>query len=432
MELTKYNKYKDSGARWLGDIPDNWEIIRNKNIFYEVSNYSTTGDEMLLTVSHITGVTPRSEKNVNMFLAETMQGYKLTEPDDLLINTMWAWMGALGTNSYHGICSPAYNVYRKYKSIPYDRRYFDYLFRTSNFVIEMTRYSKGIVSSRLRLYPSEFFQIMTPLPTYIEQKKISEYLDINKSIINLRISLLNKKKIKYVKLKESLISEIVTKGLNKAVEKKDSEIEWPGMIPKHWEVRRLKDDYTLSTGNSLADKENYSETKDAIPYIATKDINISTLSVDYDNGIYIPLWDKSFKVAKAYSSLVCLEGGSAGKKIAFIDRDVCYVNKLCSLRKKKQSSSDKFIYYFLQSNLFKNQFKSILNGLIGGVSMSLMGNFLITTPPNDEQKLIVDYLNEKTSQIDSIIMSIELQIKTLEELTKTLTNNLVTGKLKVT
>src|SRR3972149_10918325 len=96
-ELPKYDSYKDSGVNWLGKVPADWNVVRNKEIFKERDSLSVTGEETLLTVSHITGVTPRSEKNVNMFLAESNEGYKICHKGDLVINTMWAWMGALGT-----------------------------------------------------------------------------------------------------------------------------------------------------------------------------------------------------------------------------------------------------------------------------------------------------------------------------------------------
>ena len=123
---------------------------------------TVTGDEEMLTVSHITGVTKRSEKDVNMFEAETTEGYKLCSPGELAINTLWAWMGAMGTASVSGIVSPAYNVY-----VPCDKlvpAYVDAMVRMPVFAQEATRYSKGVWSSRLRLYPEGFFEIWLPVP----------------------------------------------------------------------------------------------------------------------------------------------------------------------------------------------------------------------------------------------------------------------------
>ncbi|TXT26007.1 MAG: Restriction modification system DNA specificity domain [Gallionellaceae bacterium] len=166
---------KDSGLPWLGEVPAHWEVKRNKFLFREIDSRSTTGAEELLTVSHITGITSRNDKeDVTMFLAESNEGYKLCEIGDLVINTMWAFMGALGFSTLRGIVSPSYNVYRLKKSaIP---TYYDYLFRSPRFITEIRRYSKGIWDSRLRLYPDSFFEIRSPYPPPEEQAQIVEYI----------------------------------------------------------------------------------------------------------------------------------------------------------------------------------------------------------------------------------------------------------------
>lgn len=155
----------------FGRIPAHWTLIRNKNLMREVSDLSVSGEEVLLTVSHLTGVTPRYEKTVYMFRAESMVGYKRCIPGDLVINTMWAWMGALGVSDYSGIVSPAYGVYRFHsaQALP---EYFDFLFRTPEYIAEMTRYSKGVWTSRLRLYPESFLALRTPVPPRSEQDAI--------------------------------------------------------------------------------------------------------------------------------------------------------------------------------------------------------------------------------------------------------------------
>jgi len=162
--------YRDSGIPWLGTIPAHWNTERAKWLFHERDERSETGDEELLTVSHLTGVTPRSEKNVNMFEAETTEGYKLCCAGDLVINTLWAWMGAMGVSPINGIASPAYNVYTPNMSL--DPAYVDALVRIPVFAEEATRFSKGVWSSRLRLYPEGFFEIWMPVPPVEEQRAI--------------------------------------------------------------------------------------------------------------------------------------------------------------------------------------------------------------------------------------------------------------------
>jgi type I restriction enzyme S subunit len=167
-------KLRESGVPWLGQIPAHWEIERTRWLFRERDVRSETGDEEMLTVSHITGVTPRSEKDVNMFEAETNEGYKLCLPGDLAINTLWAWMGAMGVAPVKGIVSPAYNVYEPGPRLLPD--YIDALVRLPVFAKEVTRYSKGVWSSRLRLYPEGFFEAYMPVPPMGEQKTIVEHI----------------------------------------------------------------------------------------------------------------------------------------------------------------------------------------------------------------------------------------------------------------
>lgn len=165
---------RPSGIDWLGDIPAHWEIERSRWLFTERDQRSQTGEEEMLTVSHLTGVTPRSEKDVNMFEAESTAGYKLCFAGDLAINTLWAWMGAMGTARVDGIVSPAYNVYTPGPRLLPD--YVDALVRIPVFAQEVTRYSKGVWSSRLRLYPEGFFETWWPVPPLDEQQQIVEHI----------------------------------------------------------------------------------------------------------------------------------------------------------------------------------------------------------------------------------------------------------------
>lgn len=165
---------RPTGIDWLGAIPAHWEVERSRWLFTERDQRSETGEEEMLTVSHLTGVTPRSEKDVNMFEAESTAGYKLCFAGDLAINTLWAWMGAMGTARINGIVSPAYNVYTPAPRLLPD--YVDALVRIPVFAQEVTRYSKGVWSSRLRLYPEGFYETWWPVPPLDEQQEIVEHI----------------------------------------------------------------------------------------------------------------------------------------------------------------------------------------------------------------------------------------------------------------
>ena len=165
---------KSSGYPWLGEIPEHWDIQRSKRLLIERDERSESGSEEMLTVSHLTGVTPRSEKDVNMFEAESNEGYKLVSPENLVINTLWAWMGAMGVARHEGLVSPAYHVYRiAPELLP---AYVDQLVRIDAFKAEVTRFSKGVWSSRLRLYPEGLHEVWLPVPPLEEQQAIVSHL----------------------------------------------------------------------------------------------------------------------------------------------------------------------------------------------------------------------------------------------------------------
>ena len=170
-----YPATKPSGVEWLGDVPTHWDLCPAKWYFREVDERSETGSEELLSVSHITGVTPRSEKNVTMFKAESNVGYKLCRPGDLVINTMWAWMAALGVSKQAGIVSPSYAVYRPHPSSRLLGNYADLLLRTTTYKNEYICRSTGIRSSRLRLYPEEVLRIKLLCPPLEDQHAIVEF-----------------------------------------------------------------------------------------------------------------------------------------------------------------------------------------------------------------------------------------------------------------
>ena len=163
---------KDSGVEWIGEVPELWEVRRAKYLLSEIDERSENGEEELLSVSHVTGVTPRSEKNITMFQSESYAGSKLSRRGDLVINTMWAWMGALGISDRIGIVSPSYGVYRVMPKMPLVPNYLELLLKHPSYIAEYNRISTGLHSSRLRLYPPMVMNLPIVLPPNDEQSQI--------------------------------------------------------------------------------------------------------------------------------------------------------------------------------------------------------------------------------------------------------------------
>ena len=205
-----YPAYKPSGVEWLGDVPAHWELKAAKWYFHEVDDRSETGLEELLSVSHITGVTPRSEKNVTMFKAESNIGYKMCSSNDLVVNTMWAWMAALGVARQAGIVSPSYAVYRPRHPSRLLGDYVDLLLRTTAYKSEYRRRSTGIRSSRLRLYPEELLRIKLLCPPPEEQRAIIEFVRRESGVQRRSICLAHQEIALLREYRARLIADVVT------------------------------------------------------------------------------------------------------------------------------------------------------------------------------------------------------------------------------
>ena len=240
MSLPRYPEYKDSGVRWLKEVPSHWTICRYKTVFRERAERSDDGSENLLSVSAYTGVSRRSEiidDGDHLSRAESLEGYKVCYPGDLVMNIMLAWNRGLGFASEHGIVSPAYSVFEVVADA--DARFLDYLVRSDSSIWYYKAYSAGVIDSRLRLYPDTFGSLYCVLPGAEEQRAIAAFLDRETAKIDALIAEQEKLLSLLAEKRQATISHSVTKGLNPSAPMKDSGIPWLGEVPAHWEIMAL-------------------------------------------------------------------------------------------------------------------------------------------------------------------------------------------------
>lgn len=203
---------KDSGVEWIGEIPVHWGVTRIKNMF-ELRN--ERNDEADLTKVNLIslytdlGVVQHSDLTATTGnRAVTAEGYKIVRKNDIVVNIILCWMGAVGMSQYDGVTSPAYDIYRPLKDT--NSEYYHYLFRTNRFNGECYRYGRGIMMMRWRTYSTEFRAINIPCPPAEEQKKIVAHLNEKCNKIDQLIAIKQAKIEKLEQYKRSLIYEYVT------------------------------------------------------------------------------------------------------------------------------------------------------------------------------------------------------------------------------
>ncbi len=213
-------------------------------------------------------------------------------------------------------------------------------------------------------------------------------------------------------------------------EMRDSGIEWIGTIPENWTLCRIKNIAKLYTGNSIKDDEkaNYEDKIDAVPYVSTKDIDATFQKINYDNGMYIKKNDINFKRAPCESTLLCIEGGSAGKKIAYTNQEVCFVNKLCCLN--SDVVLNRYLHYYLMSPSFIEEFNLHISGLIGGVSVNELKNITFIQPPLIEQQNILSLLDKNCIEIDLLVEKTKQTIEEYKKLKQSIITEAVTKGIR--
>lgn len=197
-------------------------------------------------------------------------------------------------------------------------------------------------------------------------------------------------------------------------------------LPKGWVWIRLGELGNIFNGNSINAKlkeSKYSNIKEGYNYIATKDIDLQSKIINYENGIKIPYDEEKFRIAHKGAILICAEGGSAGKKIGLVDEDICFGNKLLAIELFYKTNS-KYLFYVYQSPDFFEKFSSLMTGIIGGISSKNFKEILVPLPPLKEQKRIVEKVDYLMSFCDKLEKQLEIKVKYGSLSTKSILNNI--------
>lgn len=407
--------------------PSRWPLYRGKHLFRVIDERSESGREDLLSVSHITGITPRSQKNVTMFKSESLVGYKLCQIGDIAANTMWTWQGAIGVSKYTGVVSPAYNVYRQ-KDNYYNPEYLDMLLREYHLVDVYHSLSTGIRPSRLRLYPDVFLTIDFPVPPRTEQDQIVRFLDWNVSEINKLIGIRRKEIQELEELRSSVIKTTVTSGLDSAASRKYSGESWIGEIPEKWQTLPIKRLFKIYSGATPKSGVRRYWDGDVI-WITPADFKTKDKYVTKGAKT---LTDEGFA---SCSTSIVPAGSIIFSKRAPVGSVVINSNPLCTNQGclscvPYSNASSEFFYYVM--SICTDEFERRASGTtFKEISLTEFGKFQMPVPPVDEQKTLASFLYDECSRIGKVISIDEEKIAGLKELKNTIVSDVVTGKIDV-
>jgi type I restriction enzyme S subunit len=421
-----YQKYKDSGVVWLGDIPEHWEQKRfkfsvnliNNKIEAENSNLSYMGLE------HIESWTGKKIEDKNAS-SEGIGSHFL--PNDVLFGKLRPYLAKVYLSDIEGLASTEAlvlrcknNIFPKFLKYYILSRDFINIVDSSTFGAKMPRASWDFIGNLFFIFP--------PLN---EQQKIAQFLDYKTKQID---ELIKKKETLIEKLDEkrtAIISHAVTKGLDSSVPMKDSGVEWLGEIPEHWKVIRLK-----HLANKITDGEHISPKNIdiGIPLLSAKDIR--ERYIRFDDASYVTEEDaqvfwKRCKPEKG-DILIVSRGATVGR-IGFVEINTkfCLMGSVILIKLNDIVYPD-FIYFATNQNYVQ---KSIIQVSDASAQQAI---YLIDVketkffiPPYNEQKQISKHLDQKTTQIDQQKAKIKEAIELLKEYRTSLITNAVTGKIDV-
>jgi type I restriction enzyme S subunit len=399
QSVNRYEAYKDSGVEWLGDVPAHWQISRVKNL-----GLLSRGVDLARDVFKAGNYPVYGSNGIIGYHSEyTTKGPSLTVGRS----------GSVGEINFVQADFWAHNtaLYLQ-ENFNNDIRFIFYRFLSLN----LQSFSAGSAVGTLNR--NVIHQLVTAIPPFSEQQAIAAYLDTQTAQIDRKIELLSQKASQYGKLKQSLINETVTRGLDKTVPMKHSGVEWIGEVPAHWEVKRLKDINNIIMGQSPSSSD-YTDQNQGYPF----------LQGNAEFGHYSPIPKVWCSVIKKFAvkNDVLLSVRAPVGAVNVAEDSYGIGRGLCAIRTK---SNHQFWYYFSKT------ITAYLNSIATGstylaVSVEDVRNTMVILPSNQEQLSISNYLDEKTAHIDRIIATINSQIDKLKELRLTLINDAVTGKIKV-
>lgn len=411
-------KMKDSGIKWIGEIPKDWELSKIGQV-YRLRNTKVSDTEYPPLSVTKKGIVPQLETAAK---TNAHDDRKLVKKGDFVINSRSDRRGSCGISAYKGSVSLINTVL--YPLGEMNPSYYDWLFHTIQFGDEFYRFGHGIVNDLWTTKWQEMRSITIPMPSLQEQKHIADFLDKKCSEIDSLVADIQSQIETMEQYKKSVITEAVTKGLEPNVEMKDSGIEWIGEIPRHWEVHPV---YTYFGERKNKNKLGKESNLLSLSYgrIIRKDINTN-------NGL-LPESFNTYNIVEAGDIIIRptdLQNDKRSLRTGLVKEhgiitsayiDLCPIKKLDS----------RYFHFLLHTYDVMKVFYNMGNGVRQGLNYSEFSHLMVFEPSYNEQITIANYLDDKIKEVDIIINQKQDQLSVLEQYKKSLIYEYVTGKKEV-
>ena len=418
-----YSSLKPSKNKFNGQIPSHWNDVPIRSVCKFKSIQNNVG-EQLLSVFLDRGVVRYSDTSGKQVHkpSEDMSKYQLVEPRDIVLNNQQAWRGSVGVSQYRGIVSPAYIVMSLDESI--NDRFVNYMIRNQACVAQFVLASKGVGSIQRILSPTKLKSSFFTLPPRGEQDQIVRYLDWQISKINKLINANKKHILLLVELKKSVVSHVVSQGLDPTVEMKHSGIEWLGNIPKHWKIAKLRQILHPVTQKNRPDLPLLSVVREQgviIRDVDDKESNHNFIPDDLSGYKVVRQGQFAMNKMKAWQGSYGVSNYTGIVSPAYFVFDVEFPNL-------------QYFHYAIRSKVYVNFFAQASDGIRVGqwdLSMEKMKEIPFLVPPADEQEAIVEYIPKILEKYDLQIQKLHKYVECLQEYKSNLISRVITGKIDV-
>lgn len=415
--MEKFYVYKDSGVKWLGNIPQHWEVRKIKYVFTERSQKGFPKEPILCSTQKYGVIPQHMYENRVVVVNKGLEGLKLVRKGDFVIS-LRSFQGGIEYAYYQGIISAAYTILNLNDNCY--SNYIKYLMKSFDFIQLLQTCVTGIREGQNINY-TLLRKSSLPLPPLAEQRAIVSYLDGKVGQIDTYVAKQTQQIELLKELKQAVIANAVTKGIgtNPNTKRKQSGVNWLGEIPEHWEVSKLRKHF-IPRVQKVSDK-------DFAPLSVTKDGILPQLDTacKTDNGENRKLVRKGDYVVNSRSD----RKGSGG--ISPFDGSVSLINIVIYPIDGEQE----YYHYLFRCNNFVEEFYRNGRGIVADLWTTRyqeMKNIEIPIPPLSEQRAIVSYIEAKTASINKLIDAYEQQVERIKEYKQRLISDAVTGKMNVT